>query len=118
MTYQWFTYLRGLTSQDIDHTGRKPYLLHNLSKLQGGQWCVTSGFQDNSIAHGESGCDLPRQHKQRKVPGDNLPYHTNRNIASEFRLHELRPASIIIEVPSYQWSINIARLTNRLAIVQ
>ncbi len=63
--------------EDVDDSGRETSLLDQVGENQSGQRGLLSGLEDNGVAGGQGGADLPSQHQQRKVPGDDLAADTN-----------------------------------------
>src|SRR5205807_9095483 len=53
-----------------------------------------------------------------EVPGHDLPDHAHGPIAREFGLRELGPARMMIEVAGDERDVEIARLADRLAVVE
>ena len=106
-----------LAGHDIDNACRQPGLAADLGEGERGERRLLSRLQHDSVAGGERWRDLPSQHQQRKVPWDDLAAHADRPIAGELALDQLGPAGVMIEVASNQRDIDIARLSDRLAIV-
>merc|ERR1712098_518861 len=61
---------------DIDDTSGNASLLNESSSIQTGERCLFSSLQDNSVAGGESGTNLPSPHEEREVPGNDLTANT------------------------------------------
>src|SRR6266516_4486733 len=118
MAHQGLTDLRGLARQDIDDAGRQADLLHNLGELERGERRVARGLEHDGVTHGDGGRDLPGEHKQGKVPGYDLSNNAYGTVAGQFRGHELRPTGVIVEVTRHERDIDVARLADRLAIVE
>ena len=118
MTYQGLPNLGGLTRQNVDDTSRESNLLHDLSEFEGGQGGITRRFEYDRIAHGQSRCNLPGQHEQGEIPGNDLPYDPHRLVAGQFRGHELGPTGMIVKVAGNQRDIQVAGLADRFAIIQ
>src|SRR6266568_5290998 len=92
--------------------------MHNFSELESSQRSITCGFEHDGIAHCQSGRDLPGQHQKRKIPGDDLTYHTHWLVVGELRFHELCPTCIVVKMASYKWNIDVTCFANRFAIIQ
>ncbi len=105
------------SSNDIYNASRQSRLGDNFREQQRREPCVRSRLQHHRVAHRNRGRDLPCQHQQREVPRDDLPDHTDRLIVAQFGFHQLRPTRIIVKVTRQQRHINIARFTDRLAVV-
>ncbi len=97
--------------------GGKSGLGHDLGEEQGAQAGVGGGLEHHGIAHGDGRGDLPGQHQQREVPGDDLPDHADRLVVTQFGFHQLRPTGVIVKVTGQQWHVDVARLADGLAVV-
>src|SRR5690606_16787614 len=64
------------------------------------------------------GRNLPCQHEQRKIPGDDLSAHAKGLTLGKFRFHELSPAGVVVEMAGNQRNIDVTRLTDRLSVVE
>ena len=117
MAHKRLSNLGGLPGQDVDHPGRKPNFLHYFGEFEGGQRGVTRGFQYNGITHCQGRCNLPGQHEQGKVPGNNLSHDTHRLVTRQLGGHQLRPTGVIIEVARNERDIQVAGLADRFAII-
>ena len=103
---------------DIDHARRQTGFGDDLGEEQGAQGRVGRGFDDNCVAGGKGGRDLPSQHQKREIPGDHLADHAERCVIAQLRIHQLRPAGMIIEMARDQGDVDIARFADGLAIVE
>ena len=103
---------------DIDDARRQASFSDDLSEEQGGKRCVGRGFDDHGVAGRQCRRDLPGQHQQREVPGDDLTDHAQRLIVAQLSVQQLRPAGVMIKVAGDQRHINIARFADGLAVVQ
>ena len=97
--------------------GGRPGLGDDLGEEQGGQAGVGSRLEHHRVAHGDRRGDLPGQHQQREIPGDDLPNDAHRLVIAQLALHQLRPAGMIIEVARQQGHVDIARFADRFAVV-
>jgi len=61
--------------------------------------------------------DLPREHEQREVPRDDLPGDAQRSGAEPGVLQLVRPPGVVEEVRGDQRYVDVARLLDRLAVV-
>src|SRR5690606_8924860 len=75
-------------------------------------------LEHHGVARGQGGSNLPGEHEQREVPWDDLPAHAYALVTSELAVQQLRPAGVVIEVPRRQRHVQIARLADRLAVVE
>ena len=74
-------------------------------------------LQHQSIAGCERRGDLPGQHKQRKIPRNDLPAHPDRLGPRKLTVDQRGPTGMMIEMAGDQRNVDIARLADRLAIV-
>ncbi len=102
---------------DIDHTGRQANFVADFCKSDSSQWCEISRLQHHRIASSQGRCDLPRQHQQWEVPRDHLTTNANRREALELIFNHLRPTGMMVEMTNCQRNINVARFTQRFAII-
>ena len=87
---------------------------------QRGQRRRLGGLEHDGVAGRERGRDLPGGHQQREVPRNDLPGHTERSRrGAEARVLELvGPARVVEEVRGRQRDVDVARLADRLAVVE
>ncbi len=107
-----------VAGDDVHDAVREASFLADVRKGESRQRRELRGLQYNGIARGQRWCNLPRQHQQRKIPGNDLPDDSASGMARKFLREQLRPASVMIKMPGYERNINIAALANRFAIVQ
>ena len=95
-------------------------LLADLGEQQRGERCGLGGLEHDRVARSERRRDLPRQHEQREVPRDDLAGHAQRlGIWPEARMVELvGPARVVEEPRGHQRDVDVARLADRLAVVE
>lgn len=62
---------------DVDDAWGEAGLLDKLCCHEGGEGCLLGGLQDDGVTRRQGGAQLPRPHKQREVPGDDLSANTN-----------------------------------------
>ena len=74
-------------------------------------------LQHQSIAGCERRGDLPGQHKQREIPRNDLPAHPDRLGPRKLTVDQRGPTGMMIEMAGDQRNVDIARLADRLAIV-
>src|SRR5699024_10885409 len=60
------------TIDNVEHAGRNEIAdqVHEQRDRRRGLYCW---FQYDAVSAGDGRCDLPRSHKDREVPGDDLP---------------------------------------------
>ena len=93
-------------------------MLHGqLGECQSGERCVFRRLDDHRVARGQRRRHLPGKHQQRKVPRDHLADHPASCVVGKFRLQQLRPAGMMVEMPRHQWNVDIAALADGLAVV-
>jgi hypothetical protein len=104
---------------DVDHTGRQVGLLADLRERQRGQRGGLRRLEHDRVAAGQRRCDLPGQHQQREVPRDDLGGHAERpGVRPEAGMSQfVGPAGVVEEMRRHQGHVDIARLADRLAVV-
>ena len=109
-----------VAGDDVDDTGRELSLPEDVAEVERGQRGRLRRLEDDRVACCERGRDLPRQHEQREVPGDDLAGDADRpRLAVRERVLELvRPACVIEEVRRRERQVDVAGLADRLAAVQ
>src|SRR5580700_10892809 len=106
-----------VAGHNVDHAGWKLNFLADFRKCKRSQWGEFGWLQNDGVSRHQRGCDLPRQHEQRKVPRNDLTHNTASNIVGKFLLQQLRPARMIIKMPHDQRNVEVAALANRLSVV-
>ena len=106
-----------IAGHDVDDTGGQSGFLANFGEGQSGERSELGGLQDDRVPRSQRRGNLPRQHEQRKVPWNNLPYDAARLVLGKFWLEQLRPACVMVKMPSDQRNINIAALADWFAVV-
>jgi len=66
------------TRNDVDDTGREAGLLAKSGSVETRQGSLFGGLDNDGVATGNSGTNLPSPHEKGEVPGDNLTTNTNR----------------------------------------
>jgi hypothetical protein len=107
-----------VTRHHVQHARGQAGLRGQLGEEQGAERRELGGLQHHRVAQRECGRDLPREHQQRKVPRNDLADDTQRHLVGELALLQLRPAGVVIEVARHQRHVEVARLADRLAVVQ
>ena len=97
--------------------GGRPISSGEFSESKSRKRRVLGGLDDDRISSGQRRSDLPREHQQREVPRNHLSNDATGGVACELALQQLRPSGVMIEVARDERNIDIAALTNRLAIV-
>ena len=105
---------------DVDDARREVGLLADLGEEQRGERRGLGGLEHHGVAGGERRRDLPRQHEQREVPRDDLRGDAERlRVGSEPGVLELvGPAGVVEEVRGDERDVDVARLLDRLAVVE
>mmetsp|Transcript_25564 Transcript_25564/g.31017 ORF Transcript_25564/g.31017 Transcript_25564/m.31017 type:complete len:556 (-) Transcript_25564:83-1750(-) len=116
-----------VSCDDVDDTFGDTGLLDELSQLESGEWSLLGELEHNSVTGREGWGKLPRCHKQREVPGDNLAAYTDglmesvREVVSGsgdgLAVNLVGPAGKIPEVTDGQRHIGVAGEEDRLAVV-
>ena len=107
-----------IAGDQVEHSRRKTDGLGDLGEQQRGQRRELGWLEHHRIPHGQRWGDLPGQHQQRKVPGNDLPDHAHGRVIGQLVGHDLRPACVIGEVACDKRHVQVARLAYRLAVVQ
>src|SRR5438270_120239 len=66
---------------------------------------------------GQRRSDFPRQHQQRKIPGNHLPDNSAGLMIGEFLIQQLSPSGVIVKMPGNQRDIDVTAFTNGLAVI-
>ncbi len=105
---------------DVDDAGRQVGLLADLGEEQRGQRRGLGRLEHDGVAARERRGDLPGQHQQREVPRDHLPGDAERlRVGPEAGVLELvGPAGVVEEVRRDDRDVDVARLLDRLAVVE
>ena len=77
-----------------------------------------AGFDDDGVAGGEGGGDLPGQHEEGKIPGDDLADDAQRLVFGEGVREELGPAGVVVEMADGERDIQVARFANGFAVIE
>ncbi len=107
-----------VAGDDVEHARRQPSLRGDPGKAQRRERRELGGLQDDGVSRGERRRDFPGDHQEREVPRDDLPHDTDRHVARELRVAQLRPAGVMIEVPGDERDVEVAGFANRFAVVQ
>ena len=108
---------RAGAGDDVDDARRQVGLLADLGEQQRGERRGLGRLQDDGVAAGQRRGDLPRQHQQREVPGDDLAGDAERRAAVAGVLELVGPAGVVEEVGGDLRDVDVARLLDRLAVV-
>ena len=105
---------------DVDDAGRQVALGDDLGQRERGQRRRLGGLEHDGVAGRERRRDLPGRHQQREVPRDDLPGHAERaRRRAVARVLELvGPAGVVEEVRGRERDVDVARLADRLAVVE
>jgi len=104
---------------DVDDAFRQFRLLKDLRQLQQAQAGGLGRLDDDGVAAGDGGRDLPRGHQQRKIPWNDLPGDAERaRMPARERVRQLvRPAGVIEKVRGYDGEVHVAAFLDGLAAV-
>jgi hypothetical protein len=104
---------------DVDDAGRQVGLAADVGEGQRGQWGGLGRLEDHRVATRQRRSDLPGQHEQREVPGDDLRGHAQGpGIGAEAGMVQLvGPARVVEEVRRHQRQVDVAALPDGLAVV-
>ena len=111
---------RAVTGDDVDHARRQLRLAEHVAEEQSGQRRRLGRLEHDGVARRERGSDLPREHQQREVPGDDLAGDAERlrRAVRKGVLELVGPACVVEEVRGGERQVDVARLLDRLAAVQ
>ena len=109
-----------VAGDDVHHSRRQLRLPQHVREEKRGQRRRFRGLEDDGVARGQSGRDLPREHQQREVPRDDLPRHADgaRSSIGKRVLELVGPARVVEEVRGGEREVDVAGLLDRLAAVQ
>src|SRR5438874_2283364 len=105
---------------DVDDAGRQLRLTQDVAEQERAERRRLGRLQDDGVPCGERRRDLPREHQQREVPGNDLARDADRPRppVRERVLELVRPACVVEEVRGREREVDVARLPDRLAAVQ
>jgi ParB family chromosome partitioning protein len=119
------------SGDDVDHAGRDAGFLEQLAEAQRRERRLLGRLEDDGIAAGQGGAELPGGHQQREVPGDDLPddadrlaqrvvqhAHARRRDRDGLAFDLGRPTGVVAEVVDDERNVGDARDADRLAIVE
>ena len=111
---------RSVSRDDVDDSGRQLRLPAHVREEQRRQRGRLGRLEHDRVAAREGGRDLPREHEQREVPGDDLPGDAERArpAVREGVFELVGPARVVEEVCGRQRQVDVARLLDRLAAVE
>ena len=106
--------------EDVHDAGREVCLAADVGEGQGGERRRLGGLEHDGVAARQRRSDLPGEHQQREVPGDDLRGDADRpGVAPVAGMVQLvGPACVVEEVGSDQRKVDVARLADGLAVVQ
>jgi hypothetical protein len=91
---------------------------HSSAKASAVSDVYSAGFSTTVLPAAERRRDLPGQHQQREVPGNDLADDADRRQPRELAVAQLRPARVVVEVARDERDVDVARLADRLAVVE
>ena len=103
---------------DIDDAGRQAGFGEDFGEAEGAEAGLGRGFDDDGVAGGEGGGDLPGQHEEGKIPGDDLADDAQRLVLREGMRQELGPAGVVVEMADGERDIQVARFADGLAVIE
>ena len=105
---------------EVDDPGRQLGVLEDLGEFQRRDGRRLGGLQHDAVAHRERRRELPGEHEEREVPGDDLAHDAQRpgDPPRGHVLQLVRPARVVEEVGGRHRDVEIARLPDRLAAVE
>src|SRR5581483_8019321 len=112
---------RGAVARDDVHDARRELgLADDVAEEERGERRRLRRLEDDGVAGGERGRNLPCEHQQREVPGNDLAGDAERlRVTIRERVLELvRPARVVEEVRRGEREVDVARLLDRLAAVE
>jgi len=102
----------------VEHALRQAGLVRQLGERERREGGVLGRLEHDGAARRERGRHLPRQHQQREVPRDDLATDAHARPARELALEQGGPTGVVVEVPRHQRDVEVARLADRLAVVE
>ncbi len=108
---------RAVAGDNVDDSWRQSNFRADFGEGQRGQRRELRRLEHDGVARGQRRRNLPGQHQQRKIPGNDLANDAARRVSGKFLMQQLRPAGVVIEVADDQRNIDVAALANRLAVV-
>src|SRR3981081_1032083 len=108
---------RTIAGHDVHHAGGQPDFLADLGKRKRGERRELSRLQDDGISRCQRRRDLPGQHEQWEIPGNDLSHDPASRVVRKLLLQKLRPTSVVIKMPGDERNIEVSTLANRLSIV-
>ena len=111
--------VRAGAGEDVHHAGRQVGLLADLGEQQRGQGSGLGRLEHDRVAARQRRGDLPGQHQEREVPRDHLAGDAQGlrvgSVAGVLQL--VGPAGVVEEVRRRRRDVDVARLLDRLAVV-
>ncbi len=105
---------------DVDDPRRQVRLAADVREQQRRQGCRGRRLEHHRVARRERRRDLPGEHQQREVPGDDLRRHAQglRVAVGERVLQLVRPARVVPEVGRRERHVHVPRFLDGLAAVE
>ena len=107
-----------VAGDDIDDAFGDASFLADFGEEEGGEGGEFGGFEDDGVAHGEGGGDLPTQHEEGEVPGDDLAADADGLVVGEFGVAELGPSGVVVEVAGDEGDVDVAGFADGLSVVE
>jgi len=101
-----------VTRENIQNSRRQAGVGRELGEQQRRERRELRGLDHDRASRGQGRCNLPGQHEQGEIPRDDLSDHANTAMLGKLGFQKLRPAGVMVEVPSDQWDVDVARFAN------
>ena len=108
---------RPVAGDDIDDARGEPRLDADRREGERGQGRKFRRLQNHGVAGRQRRRDLPGEHEQREVPRNDLPAHPDRLGPRKLAVDQRGPTGVMIEMAGDQRNVDVARLADRLAVV-
>ena len=86
----------------------RPASRRDFGEEEGGEGGVFGGFEDDGVAGGQRGGDLPGEHQEREVPGDDRAADAEGLQVGVFGGEELGEAGVVGEVAGDEGDVDVA----------
>src|SRR5918996_688235 len=109
-----------VSGDDVHDSGGKLGLAEDVAEEERRERRRLRRLEDDRVPGRERGRDLPGEHEEREVPGDDLAGDTDRTRppVGEGVLELVRPARVVEEVRRRERQVDVARLADGLASVE
>lgn len=107
-----------VAGDDADDAFGDARFLADFGEEEGGEGGEFGGFEDDGVAHGEGGGDLPAQHEEGEVPRNDLAADADGLVVGEFGVAELGPSGVVVEVSGDEGDVDVAGFADGFAVVE